>query len=191
MSAAARPPGISRRWFLGSVVLAAAGVTATTAGQTVPVLRGVDVLAARTPGRGTGLQRVPVNRVLVLLALAHDLVLVPVVFGVAAVLRRLVPGPARRYLASGLALSGVALAVAWPGLRGYGRLPDNATVLPSDYAAGLRTVLVVLWLALLAVFVVRTLLDELRAPGTPPAAGTPEPAPASAVPVPPPSDRHA
>lgn len=100
--------------------------------------------------------------VLVVFALAHDLVLVPLVFAVAAVLGRLVRGPARRYLAAGLALSGVALALAWPGLRGYGRLPDNPSVLPLDYASGLRTVLLVLWLGLLAAFLVHALREELR-----------------------------
>lgn len=100
--------------------------------------------------------------VLVLFALAHDLLLVPLVFAAASVLGRLVREPARRYLAAGLALSGVTLALAWPGLRGYGRLPDNPSVLPLDYAAGLRTVLLILWLGLLAAFLVRALRDELR-----------------------------
>ena len=100
--------------------------------------------------------------VLVLFALAHDLVLVPLVFAVAVPLGRLVRGPARPYLAAGLALSGVALALAWPGLHGYGRLPDNATVLPLDYASGLRTVLFVLWIALLAAFLARAHVTAAR-----------------------------
>lgn len=54
--------GVSRRWFLGSVVAAAAGVTVTTAGQSVPWLSATNVLGARTPGKGTGLHRLPVNR---------------------------------------------------------------------------------------------------------------------------------
>ena len=54
--------GISRRFFLGGVVAAVAGVTATTAGQTVPALDRLNVLGPRTPGRGTGLQALPVNR---------------------------------------------------------------------------------------------------------------------------------
>lgn len=56
------PGGISRRWFLGSVVAAAAGITATTAGQAVPALDAVNVLGPRAPGRGTGLRALPVNR---------------------------------------------------------------------------------------------------------------------------------
>lgn len=54
--------GVSRRWFLGGVVAAAAGVTVTTAGQTVPALRALDVLGARKPGQGTGVAALPVNR---------------------------------------------------------------------------------------------------------------------------------
>ena len=56
------PVPVSRRWFLGSVVAAAAGVTATTAGQAVPALDALNVLGPRTPGRGRGLQALPVNR---------------------------------------------------------------------------------------------------------------------------------
>lgn len=61
MSASERAE-VSRRWFLGSVVAAAAGITATTAGQTVPALRALNVLGPRTPGVGSGLQALPVNR---------------------------------------------------------------------------------------------------------------------------------
>lgn len=101
---------------------------------------------------------------IVLLAVVHDLVLAPVVLAVGGLLRHAVRGAARPYLATGAALSGVALAVAWPGLRGDGRLPDNPTVLPLDYAAGLRAALLVLWLGLLATFVVRTLRCRRSAP---------------------------
>ena len=99
--------------------------------------------------------------VLVLFAVAHDLLLVPLVFAVAVPLRRLVRGPARPYLAAGTALSGVALALAWPGLRADGRLPDNPSVLPLDYASGLRAVLLVVWLSLLAAFFLHALRTEM------------------------------
>lgn len=118
---------------------------------------------------------------LVLFALAHDLVLVPLVFAVAVPLGRLVRGTVRPYLAAGLALSGVTLALAWPGLRGYGRLPDNPSVLPLDYAAGLRTTLLILWLVLLAAFVMHALRAELarsrRAASASASARQPEPPP--------------
>ncbi|MER5865226.1 molybdopterin-dependent oxidoreductase [Kitasatospora sp. NPDC002040] len=56
----ARVPVPGRRAFLTSVTVAAAAVTATTAGQTVPWLRWSDLLAPRRPDLGTlGL---PVNR---------------------------------------------------------------------------------------------------------------------------------
>lgn len=54
--------GLSRRWFLGSVVAAAVGITATTAGETVPWLRDINLLGARRPGSGQGLERLPVNK---------------------------------------------------------------------------------------------------------------------------------
>ena len=54
--------GLSRRWSLGGVLAAVAGVTVTTAGQTVPLLRDTDLLAPRTPGRGQGLAALPVNK---------------------------------------------------------------------------------------------------------------------------------
>lgn len=57
-----RADGLSRRWFLGSVATAAAAVTVTTAGETVPWLSGLNVLGPRTPGEGKGLHRLPVNR---------------------------------------------------------------------------------------------------------------------------------
>ena len=54
--------GLSRRWFLGGVVAAVAGVTVTTAGQSVPWLGKTNILGPRTPGEGGGLHAVPVNR---------------------------------------------------------------------------------------------------------------------------------
>ena len=121
--------------------------------------------------------------VLVLFAVAHDLLLVPLVFAVAVPLRRLVPGPARPYLAARSALSGVAVALAWPGLRGDGRLPDNPSVLPLDYASGLRSVLLVLWLALLAAFLLHALRLELGRDGSARATHVVTPT-AAAAPVP-------
>ncbi|GAC1610614.1 MAG: hypothetical protein NVS3B26_18330 [Mycobacteriales bacterium] len=54
--------GMSRRWFLTSVVAAAGTITLTTAGQSVPWLSKLDVLGPRLPGHGRGLSRLPVNR---------------------------------------------------------------------------------------------------------------------------------
>lgn len=100
----------------------------------------------------------------VVLALAHDLVVVPAVFAVAVPLARLARRRVRPYLAAGLAMSALALAVAWPGLRGYGRLDDNAGVLPLDYGAGLRHVLFAIWLGLALVYAVRNGRRRHRSP---------------------------
>lgn len=54
------PPGLSRRWLLATVGAAAAAVTVTTAGQAVPGLRAVSVLAPRRIGSGGS--RLPVNK---------------------------------------------------------------------------------------------------------------------------------
>lgn len=97
---------------------------------------------------------------LVIAAVAHDLVLVPLVFAVAVPLGRVLPVLVRGYVTTGLAVSGVLLVVSWSGLRGYGRLPDNPSVLPLDYGSGLRTSLTVLWLALLALALVRAFRTE-------------------------------
>lgn len=55
-----RPDGTERRRFLLAVGAAAGAVTAVTAGQTVPALRRLDLLAPRRPDLGP--QGLPVNR---------------------------------------------------------------------------------------------------------------------------------
>ena len=46
--------------------------------------------------------------------------------------------------------SGLILAIGWPGLRGYGNKPDNATIHPLDYSTAVLTLLVLVWAAALA-----------------------------------------
>lgn len=89
-------------------------------------------------------------------AVAHDLLLVPVVSAVGWPLRHLRP-PLRAGVATGLALSGVLLVVAWPALGRYGARSDNPSVLPLDYPHGLAVALGVVWGALLVVVLVRAL----------------------------------
>lgn len=142
MSAATTGTGEVPRWR-GRYVLYVAGILMLAFG-----LRGI----LRNPGGDTN----PVFwlPVLVLAAVAHDLVLVPLVSLVAVPLRRALPGPVGPYVVTGVALSGVLTAVAWAGLRGYGRLRDNPSVLPLDYGRGLLITLGVVWLGLLAGFLV-------------------------------------
>lgn len=57
------------------------------------------------------------------------------------------PPPWRAPIQAGLVATGVTLAIAWPGLRGYGRhiVPDNPSVQPLNYATATLTVLGVIW----------------------------------------------
>ena len=96
------------------------------------------------------------------LAVAHDLVLVPLVFALGLPLSHLMPIGVRRYLATGLGLSLVLLTIAWPGLHSPGRPPDNPTVLPLDYGHGLVLALGVLWSGLFLAYVLVALRSELR-----------------------------
>ncbi len=96
-------------------------------------------------------------------AVAHDLVLVPLVFALGRPLSRTTATGARRYLATGLGLSLVLLVIAWPGLHSPGRPPDNPTVLPLDYGHGLALALGVLWSGLFLSYVLAALRSELRA----------------------------
>jgi hypothetical protein len=79
-------------------------------------------------------------------ALVHDLLVVPVVIGVALVARRLTPPRAWPPVRAGLAATGVLGLVGWPFVRGYGDDPTNPSVLPRDYGAGLAAAIGVVWL---------------------------------------------
>jgi hypothetical protein len=74
--------------------------------------------------------------------LAHDLLVAPAVFALGVLLGARVP----RGVCLGLAASAMIVATSWPVLAGYGRTPDNPSVLPNHYAAGLLTVLGAVWL---------------------------------------------
>jgi hypothetical protein len=79
-------------------------------------------------------------------AVAHDALAAPVVCGAGWLLARAVPRTVRGPVAAGLVVTGAVTLYAWPFLRGYGLRPDNPSALPLDYAAGLATVLVAVWL---------------------------------------------
>lgn len=96
------------------------------------------------------------------LAIAHDLVLVPVVLAVGVAVRRFVPAAGRSSVSSGLLVSGTVALVAWPMVRGYGRLANNPSILPRNYATGLAITLAVAW----TVTVVLGLLTRRRRQGT-------------------------
>jgi hypothetical protein len=89
------------------------------------------------------------------LALAHDLVLVPLVLLVGVAVRRFVPDRSRSLVAGGLLVSGALVLVAWPLVRGYGRSAGNPSILPRDYGRGLLVALASTWALVLVLHLVR------------------------------------
>jgi hypothetical protein len=74
-------------------------------------------------------------------ALAHDLLLAPVVFATGRLVRRW--GTTVR---NGVVASGMLVLIAYPLVRGFGRNPANPSILPSNYAVDLLVLLAFVWL---------------------------------------------
>ena len=79
-------------------------------------------------------------------ALLHDLLWLPIVAVVGAVLARAgrsgrVPAPVRWAIAT----SAVLVLIAWPFVGGYGRNRGNPSLLPRNYAHGLVAYLLLTW----------------------------------------------
>ena len=88
-------------------------------------------------------------------AVVHDVVVAPLAVAVGWLVVRLVPRVAKAPVQAGLILSAVLVAVSWPALRGYGRIPSNPTYLPRDYGAGLALTLALVWAVCAAWLLVR------------------------------------
>jgi hypothetical protein len=73
-------------------------------------------------------------------ALAHDLVLAPLVLLTGVVLARWVAGRWRAPIQAALVISGTLVLFTYPELRGYGHALGNPTSLPHNYAANLAEV---------------------------------------------------
>ena len=91
----------------------------------------------------------------VVLVLAHDLVLAPIVAVTGVLLSRYLPGRARGPVLAALALSATLTLFAWPNVRGYGRRALNSSTLPWDYGSHLRSIIALIWVVALAVIVGR------------------------------------
>ena len=76
---------------------------------------------------------------------AHDAVIAPLVFTLGRGLRRALGGPLRVGVQAGLVLTGVFVLISIPIAGGFGLRPDNPTLLPRNYGAGLLIVLVTVW----------------------------------------------
>lgn len=78
------------------------------------------------------------------LALVHDLLLAPLVAAIAFALARRIPGRLRTVVIGGLVVSGALLLVSLPPILGD-RSPDNPSLLPRHYGAGLLVALAAVW----------------------------------------------
>lgn len=75
----------------------------------------------------------------------HDLLVAPLVVLIGIGIASLLAEPWRTPIRSGLIASALVVALGYPALRGYGRKPNNPSVLPLDYTTGVLTVLGVVW----------------------------------------------
>jgi hypothetical protein len=77
--------------------------------------------------------------------LVHDFVIAPLVFATAVLLVRRVPAPWKASLQGASIASGILLLAAWPYVAGYGARPDNKSLLPNNYGAGILGLLAFVW----------------------------------------------
>lgn len=93
-------------------------------------------------------------------AVVHDVVVAPAAVAVGWVVVRYAPRVLKAPLQTALLISAVVVAMAWPALRGYGRIASNPTYLPRHYGRGLLLSLAVVWLACAAWAVARALRER-------------------------------
>ncbi len=77
----------------------------------------------------------------------HDAIVAPIAALVGVLVLRRVPTSARAQTRAALFTTAIVVAIAWPGIRAYGRMraPDNASVQPLNYATAVATVVVIVW----------------------------------------------
>lgn len=91
-------------------------------------------------------------------ALAHDLIIAPVVIVVSLVLGRLVPIAFRAPIQLGLFASAVLAFVAYPGVREFSYAKDNTSADPLNYAHGLLIALACVWAVVLVAIARRVVI---------------------------------
>ncbi|BEP11901.1 hypothetical protein acdb102_02120 [Acidothermaceae bacterium B102] len=90
-------------------------------------------------------------------AIAHDLVIAPIVIVVGLVVRAVVPSSYRPAVRGGLIVSGAVFVIALPLLLGKGREADNPSHVPLPYGRNLIIVLAVVWSMVALLCLVRAL----------------------------------
>jgi hypothetical protein len=78
-------------------------------------------------------------------AVAHDLVVAPVVFSVGRTVARASRGLPRAAIQVGLVLTGILVLYSIPVVGEFGRLGDNPSLLPRTYGASLVVLLASVW----------------------------------------------
>jgi hypothetical protein len=78
-------------------------------------------------------------------ALAHDLLVAPLVLGAGGLVAWAVRGRAQAPVQAALFVSAVVVVFAYPLVRAYGLASRNPTSLPHNYMANLLVVLAVVW----------------------------------------------
>jgi hypothetical protein len=84
----------------------------------------------------------------------HDGVLLPITIGIGALLGRL-PLPARSPVRVAALISLPVAIVALPLVLGYGRSPDNPSILPLNYGRGLLLTAAAIWLPAAVIVAIR------------------------------------
>jgi hypothetical protein len=91
------------------------------------------------------------------LAVAHDLVVAPLVIVAGWAVARAVPASARAPVQAALVASALVALFAFPFVRGYGRVSTNPSILPRDYGSGALAVLAAVWAAAAVALAMRRL----------------------------------
>lgn len=80
--------------------------------------------------------------------LLHDFLIAPLILAVVCLCGK-VPTSLRTLVRSGVLASLLVIAFGWPGLRGYGVRPDNATIHPLNSTTAVLSSLAIAWSAIL------------------------------------------
>jgi hypothetical protein len=91
----------------------------------------------------------------------HDVVLLPLIIGVGALIGRLAPAQARAAIRAAALCSAAVTVVALPLVLGYGRSTDNPSALPLHYGRGLAVILALIWSVAVASILARR-IDRYR-----------------------------